>query len=352
MKTLLRLSCLLCLFNCTTQTQPESFQAGFTVVSTKDTTRIYRPGVPPNDTLYHRPLDLDLWYPIQTAAADTTLAFGDLLGLLESRANYYTASQAGNGLAQQLAQYLCDNLKCADPVRLLKYKTQSHPNAAPAGGKFPLVIYLSAFNGMSYENFALGEALAQQGFVVVSISSIGRFPGDMTMKKEDLLEQVHDAVAAVGHLRQFSYIDFTKIGIVGYSWGGLAGVVLASQLPNTACLVSLDGSEFHHFGADPEEDADFADLTNSAIFREMKLTVPYLRLASARPIDPAKPDTVYQFADKHTSQPKLMVIDSAKHEDFSALPQVVRASGQCHPTPHFAKITELTLDFLQKHLKK
>jgi hypothetical protein len=48
---------------------------------------------------------------------------------------------------------------------------------------------MTAFNGMSYENFALFEALANKGFVVVSISSIGRFPGDMTMKKADLMEQ-------------------------------------------------------------------------------------------------------------------------------------------------------------------
>jgi dienelactone hydrolase len=285
-------------------------------------------------------------------ATDSTLAFGDLLGLLESRANYYTASQAGNGLAQQLAQYLCDNLKCADPASLLKFKTQSHPNVAPAVGKFPLVIYLSAFNGMSYENFALCEALAQQGFVVVSISSIGRFPGDMTMKKEDLLEQVYDALASIKPLRQFSYIDFTKIGIVGYSWGGLAGVVLASQLPNAACLVSLDGSEYHHFGADPEEDADFADLVNSPIFQQMKLTTPYLRLASAHPTDPAKPDSIYRLADKLANPPQLLVIDTAKHEDFSALPEVVRATGRCPANSYSAKITKLTLGFLQKHLKK
>jgi hypothetical protein len=45
---------------------------------------------------------------------------------------------------------------------------------------------MTAFNGMSYENFTLFESLAKKGFIVVSVSSIGRFPGDMTMKKADL----------------------------------------------------------------------------------------------------------------------------------------------------------------------
>jgi pimeloyl-ACP methyl ester carboxylesterase len=143
-----------------------------------------------------------------------------------------------------------------------------------------LIIYLSAFNGMSYENFSLFETLASKGFVVISISSIGRFPGDMTMKKEDLMEQVNDAIASVNKLQQETNIDFTKIGVIGYSWGGLAGAVLAGKIPNVACLVSLDGSEFHHYGEAKEEDADFDGIKNSVDFKNMQLSMPYLRLES------------------------------------------------------------------------
>ena len=95
---------------------------------------------------------------------------------------------------------------------------------------------------MSYENFALFEALAKKGFVVVSISSIGRYPGDMTMKNEDLLEQVNDAIASLNTLKQSSNIDFSKIGIIGYSWGGLTGAILADKIPDISCLISFDGS--------------------------------------------------------------------------------------------------------------
>jgi predicted dienelactone hydrolase len=174
------------------------------------------------------------------------LTVHNLLGLLEQRANYYTASNAGNGIAAQIAQLFCDGFKCSDLTSLLGFKTNSLKNAAAVNGKFPLVIYLTAFNGMSYENFALFEALAKKGFVVVSISSIGRYPGDMTMKKQDLMEQVEDAVASINTLKQNPNIDFTKTGIVGYSWGGLAGAVLAGKLPDVSCIVSLEGSEFHH----------------------------------------------------------------------------------------------------------
>ena len=81
----------------------------------------------------------------------------------------------------------------------------------------------------------------------------------MTMKKEDLMEQVNDAIATLNSLKGISNIDFTKIGIIGYSWGG---PILASKIPNVACFVSLDGSEFHHYGQSKEENIDF-DLIKS-----------------------------------------------------------------------------------------
>ena len=46
---------------------------------------------------------------------------------------------------------------------------------------------------MSYENYLLFESLVKNGFVVASVSSIGRYPGNMTMDVEDIREQINDA---------------------------------------------------------------------------------------------------------------------------------------------------------------
>ena len=46
------------------------------------------------------------------------------------------------------------------------------------------------------------------------------------MQNEDLMEQVYDAIAALENLKGNSNIDFTKIGIIGYNWGGLSGSIL------------------------------------------------------------------------------------------------------------------------------
>lgn len=328
-----------------------TFAVGYKIIQTKDTTRIYKPNTDTTDYLHFRPLDIDVWYPASTSTNDTSVLFRDILGLLEKRANYYTASNAGNGITQQLAQYLSDGVKCSDSTTVLNFKTKSFKDAKPIEGKFPLIIYLSAFNGMSYENFSLFEELAKKGFVVASISSIGRFPGDMTMKNEDLMEQINDAIATFNKLKGNSNIDFTKIGIIGYSWGGLSGSILASKIPNVACLVSLDGSEFHHYGQEKEENADFDGIRNSLDFKNMRLAVPYLRLESSPLATTEKEDSVYNFTEKLSSDRQIFKIDSARHEDFSCLQQLVKESGNCKPNYLFKTISKLTISFLEDHLK-
>jgi pimeloyl-ACP methyl ester carboxylesterase len=354
MKNIFALITILILLSCSEnkKVETETYIAGFKTIQTKDTTRIYKTNTDTSDYLHYRPLDIDVWYPASTSTKDTTITFRNILGLLENRANYYTASNAGDGMTQQLAQYFCDGLKCSDSTKVLNFKTQSFKNTKPIEDKFPLIIYLSSFNGMSYENFPLFEDLAKKGFVVASISSIGRFPGDMTMKKEDLMEQVNDAIATLNSLKGISNIDFTKIGIIGYSWGGLSGSILASKIPNVACLVSLEGSEFHHYGQSKEENIDFDLIRNSLDFKNMQLHVPYLRLESSPITNTVKEDSVFNFTKNLSSEIQIFKIDSAQHEDFGCLPQLVKETGNCKPSQYYKNISKLTISFLENHLKE
>ena len=344
---------LLFLVNCTetTSKKSEPYQAGFKTIHTVDKSRIYKQNTDTTDYLHYRPIDLDIWYPSDSSAADTLLLVHDLLGLLEQRANYYTASNAGNGIAGQIAQLFCTGFKCSDSTKLLSFKTNSFKNAAAANGNFPLIIYMTAFNGMSYENFALFEALAKKGFVVVSISSIGRFPGDMTMKNADLMEQVNDAVTTLHVLKQNPNIDFNKIGIVGYSWGGLAGAVLSGKIPHVKCLVSLEGSEFHHYGEAKDENADFDTIRNSESFKNIHLSSPYLRLESSPSTQPENIDSIYNFSANHVDSSQIFTIDSAQHEDFDCFSLIVRESGSCTINQCYNSALKLTISFLEDHLK-
>lgn len=344
--------CLLLFCGCTMRMPTEPMHsAGFKTVKMVDRSRIYKPNTDTTDYLHYRPIDIDVWYPADTTAKDTTVNFKYFLDLFSSRANYYTASKAGDSLPAQFAKAFCEGFKCSTPAKLFSYKTSSYKDAKPVAGKFPLVVYLASYNGMGYENYKLFEDLAKQGYVVVSISSIGRYPGDMTMKNEDMLEQVNDAVAALKHLQNDPQIDFSKTALLGYSWGGVANAVLATRLQNVKCIISFEGSEFHHYGGDTGEDADFDGIKNSPAFQNMSLNTPYLRLESSPLVKDTKKDSVYNFAQKLTGDQLVLKIDSAEHEDFSYLPVAVKASGNCKTGELYNTISALTISYLDEHLK-
>jgi hypothetical protein len=345
---------LLFLFSCTNtrKEEPVSYQAGYRTIRTVDSSRTYKPATDTSDYLHLRPLDLDIWYPAENPHADSVILFKDFLGLLEQRANYYTASTIATGVTKQLAQSCCEGFKCSDPDKLLNYRTGSYKNAKASSRTFPLVIYLASYNSMCYENVALFEKLASKGYVVLSINSIGRYPGDMTMKHGDMMEQVYDAISSLKFLEKNPNIDFSKIGIIGYSWGGLSGTVLANKIPNTACLISFEGSEFHHYGESKDEDADFDGITQSDDFKNMSLRIPYLRLEST-PLPKAAPNnSVYDFTVKLAGGKTILTIDSTEHQDFCSLPSYVKASGNCSSSKSYTTITNLAISFLDEHLKK
>jgi hypothetical protein len=353
MKYILIPAILLILSGCTNIKRPgnEPYTAGFKTIHTFDNSRIFKQGTDSADYLHYRPLDIDIWYPSRVNETDSALLFRDILGLLEKRANDYTASNQWNGVTKQIAQSFCAGFKCSDSTKLLNFRTASFKNASPVDQKFPLVIYLCAYNGMSYENFSLFEELARRGFIVVSISSIGRYPGDMTMKKEDLFEQINDALAAFSEIKQGSNIDLSKVGIIGYSWGGLSGAFVAGYIPGVSCLISLEGSEFHHYGEDSDEDSDFDGIRSSSEFKSLDLKIPYLRLESSPDTVSSLKDSVYNFSEKVSGEKLILEIDSAKHEDFSCIPAIVRRSDNCTVGNQYGTILKLTISYLEDHLK-
>ncbi|MCK5678013.1 MAG: hypothetical protein KAH72_06020, partial [Flavobacteriaceae bacterium] len=207
------------------------YQAGFKTEVLIDSSRIYKPNTSEKNNLHYRPVELDIWYP-SNEKSKSNLLFGDLFGLFEQRANQYQ-DEDFTGITQELSQYyaLGFGMEIEDGKRMLKIKTNSYKNSQIANGKFPLIIYMAGYNGMGFENFRILEKLAENGFVVVSIWSVGRYPGNMTNDKLDTMQQVYDAEFALNFLKinsQFN-IDFDNIGVLGLSWGGMSAAILQDR---------------------------------------------------------------------------------------------------------------------------
>lgn len=329
----------------------QAYKVGFKTSRITDKTRKYKPDVDSVNALYYRPIDIDIWYPTQDSLGESLIRFGDYLSLFEQRANFYTASNNADGLTRKFAKILSEGFKCSDSISLLKLPTQTYKNAKAVKGNFPVIVYMASYNGMGYENYLLFETLVRKGFIVVGINSIGRFPGDMTMKKEDMMEQVNDAITSIDYLKTNTNIEFNNVAIMGYSWGGLTGALVANKIPNVKCFISLEGSEFHHYGYTKEEDADFDGILNTPDFQKMSLKSPYLRFESSPVNQKPSKDSVNNFLSKISKNYLILKLDSAEHGDFSAYPSIVKLSGNCKNAQLYQTITKLTSAYLEEHLQ-
>ncbi|MCF0060229.1 alpha/beta hydrolase [Dyadobacter chenwenxiniae] len=327
------------------------FQVGYRSISFADSSRTYRPGVEQSDPLYFRPIDIDLWYPAKPVVSDSILKFGYFLQLLQDRANFYSAPQKFDSLPTTVAKSFCDGFGCSQPALLLQSPTHTFNRAKPVSQEFPLVVYFASFGSMGYENYLLFESLASQGYIIACVNSIGRYPGDMTMKNADLMEQVRDADQIMNRLKLDNSIDTTKIGVLGYSWGGLAGALWAMQRKGINAMVSLDGSEVHHYGNSKSEDQDFEYTISTPFFEKSTLSVPYLRLESNPEPNRSEKDSTYNFLRKVKAAKQVVKIDSARHQDFSSLATIIRTSGKCSVPKVYYTISSYTISYFNKHLK-
>lgn len=301
----------------------QTYDVGFRIIRSYDSSRIYKPASETSDSLHFRPVEVDLWYPAILRSSETAATFLDFLREMERRSNFYDDTRSYRGLSNELLQYFCHGLDCPDCDTLAALKTYSYPNAWPIQQKFPLVVYLSAFNGMGYENHALFEALVRKGFIVAAVSSVGRYPGNMTMALEDLLEQVRDAQFVITHVATGA--DVTPgVSLLGYSWGGLAATLLAmNEQQRINAVVSLDGSEqFSYTGG--EDDKFLNDIRNSSSFNPKKIHAPFLYLDRDLEEGEDLPDSVFNLIDFVSGEKYYLKIRQATHEDFSSVSDLCR----------------------------
>ena len=317
-------------------------KVGYKEYRSIDSSRRYKPRVSNGNPLFYRPEEMDVWYPAELGSKDSSLDFSYFVSLFERRANTFQDSIKYDGLTKELMQHFTvdDTSIAANSI-----KTTSHLDAKEIKGHFPMIIYMCSFNGMSYENVPLFENLASHGYIVVSISSIGLYPGNMTTRYSDLLEQVKDADFAIKYMRDKN-IDYSKIGVIGYSYGGLAANILAMQNGSIRALLSLDGSEMHYYGGEKEEDTDFNALRQGNYVKPASLICPYSYIESDHKLDDGKPDSIYRLLNKPNIKNSYIRLLNTSHEDFSDLSNL----GSVKNTP-YELVNQLSLDYFAQYLE-
>ena len=331
--------------------QGQTYTAGFTSINLVDSGRVYKPGVEATHPLYYRPVVVDVWYPAQPTAG-SPLLFIDLFALLEARANKYQTETDYSGLVNELAQlYVAELGVGANGSKLLGVQTHTYKHAAPASGKHPVIFYMAGYNGMGFENYLLLEALAQNGFVVVAIASVGRYPGDMTNHQADMLAQVQDAAFVLKHLAGhsgFVNANFATLGVLGCSWGGLSGAVFSNRVPAVQAVASLDGTETHYFGNDVN-DPLLAEIYAAGLLHPQMQNVPYLYFESDDKISGFVPTSQYSYYDSLPAEKYYLRFLNSRHEHYVAIPAALQASALAVTT--YKAVTTLTTRFFTTYLQ-
>lgn len=224
-----------------------------------------RPEAATADSADRRSLVVQLWYPANATAPHPPRA--QYLGRTQSEAR--TVSDA---LAAYLGVpgFLLHNLPRA--------RSHSVPDAAVAGGRFPVVLFSPGLGGVRTQNTAWAEELASHGYVVVGVDH----PYDSAAVVFADGRTVHTRVAATGDqeedqrravgwtavraadlsfvLTQLGRLDRGEIAgafagrldtdraaATGHSLGGAAALQAARQDRRFAAAIDLDG-----FPRDPE----------------------------------------------------------------------------------------------------
>ncbi len=117
----------------------------------------------------------------------------------------------------------------------------AYKNAPDYEGSFPLIIYHPNLRASYCENAILCEYLASYGFVVATAHSLGLNSINPEEDAGSLETQIRDKEFIVLVLRDQAFIDISKVGVVGYSQGGLAALMMQMRNSDVAAVASLNG---------------------------------------------------------------------------------------------------------------
>lgn len=254
MKKLFYVLALLCTSFCahaqfTFSSEPGPFRVGFRVVQQYDTARTYKGKVDsvtglPNQGVLSRPVQTLVWYPTTAtgsamrvidykSTSTTEDGFDHSPALIQTR-----MTQIQNNAIRKLGKPRAD---AALAQRMLAVR-----DVQPAGGRFPVVIYAPGAGGNADENADMCEFLASHGYLVLASTSMAAHSLSFDTDHGEVSPQERDISFLIGYAQSLPQADMQHVGVIGFSWGGLAGMSATSKDNRITALVGLDAS-FRYF---------------------------------------------------------------------------------------------------------
>jgi len=292
-----------------------------------------------------RPIRISVWYPAKSSVNASRMLYRDYIPATAKDAGF---AELNSLLEKRDVGNLRANLKGGEFDSLSLTRMAAARNAVPQRGTFPLIVYSAGLNNSSQDNVVLCEYLASHGYVVITVPQLGTTSLDVNLKFQNALDletQALDLQYAIGAVRDFPNIDHNRLGIIGYSMGGVVALNLVMRNTDADAIVTLDST----FGVTP-----YIKLaTNSPYYAPTNLRVPWMYLYRVEPATNLAVFDALKYSDRYR-----LVFAGMLHQDFSSLSMFSTQSATTQTrTPATAKrgyqiVCRYILNFFNAHLKK
>jgi tetratricopeptide (TPR) repeat protein len=206
-------------------------------------------------------------------------------------------------------------------------------------GKFPIIIYGSSQGSSGYDNSLLCEQLASHGYIVFTIASKGAYSRQMPFNEEGAEAQTRDLEFLYGLAYNYPSSDPKKVGLVGFSFGGLNNITFSLKNTQVKAIVSLDGSISSPLGY---------QILNSYSYLNIKnFNSNFLGFLG----DKSETDNFSLFDEAFLSDMYLLKLSQLNHLDFSSFNLMIK------DRPNFVydayvDMANLTVKFMNQNFKK
>lgn len=284
---------------------PGSFRAGFERIEGLDYSRPYRTHAP-DPAARARPIRMSVWYPArpEPSSNEVAVTFGAYVGEEDDQPS----------LAARFRSYGF-RFSPSEIEAILSEPTAAFERAPRAIGPFPVLLFGTALTGPSYLNTVMCEYLATHGYVVVALASLPLREGEEADFNALAVDaQLRDMEFVLQTLHDYPEAEIGQLGLVSWSFGGVAQALLSMKNPDVRAVVSLDAATGYAYGLKLME--------SSLFFDGEKAIVAFLHATDSRESGPVPKS--FQYFDHITRGPAyLLTLEGAAHAEFTSLASVV-----------------------------
>lgn len=293
--------------------KPGNYAVGYRVMHLFDRSHVFMPERDYEGKVFtgerSRPLQIQIFYPARFSARAAKMSYGDYLNV---KANTPVAAKVAENLRQRtraIHEYFQDlylkDQKNGLYEKLMKMPTTAIRNAPAATGKFPIVLFAGGASHSTDENVVLWEYLASHGYIVGVIPAQGAFSADFTVDAIGLETKTRDMEFLLEQMRRMPNAEPNRIGVMGFSYGGQAALLLAMRNTDIDAVVGLDPSFISVEYTQP--------LKNSPFYNVNNVMVPVLELHQNAPT------VSYDVTDSLRYAPRYSFdIKGLNHIDFNS----------------------------------